>query len=124
MPDLEDFARRWAELVADLEDIRPTLERTTFDAKADITEAVRAELGDDSMSHWDRGRPIPIRAQYDIESDHTLIVRPTPRARAPMRELERRARVWTRGARTVAARTGERFAQAVHDVLARHLTGI
>lgn len=123
MPDLEDFARRWAALVDDLEDVRPTLERVVFDAKADITEAVKAELGDESMSHWDPGRPIPIRAQYDIESDHALIVRPTPRARAPMRELQKRAKVWTKGAGRVAARTGQRWADAVHDVLARHLNG-
>lgn len=57
-------------------------------AKQDAAEAVRSDLGDMSMSHWWRGRPIEIQARYDVRSDHEVDLAPTPRSRGPWRVLE------------------------------------
>lgn len=57
-------------------------------AKDDAADAVRGDLGDLSMSHWRRGRPIQITARYDVVSDHEIEVSPAPRARGPWRVLE------------------------------------
>ena len=57
-------------------------------AKADATEAVQADLGDRSMSHWRRGSPIELAARYDVKSDSEVEVLPTPRSRGPWRVME------------------------------------
>jgi hypothetical protein len=57
-------------------------------AKDDVREAVRGDLGDQSMSNWWRGRPIEIAGRYDLEGDDVAEVTPTPRSRGPFRVLE------------------------------------
>lgn len=82
-------------------------------AKEDAAEAVRSDLGDQSMSHWRRSRPIQIVARYDFPSDHEISVTPAPRARGPFTVLEegRRAGVSKgrrgRAGRPVSASTGK-----------------
>lgn len=56
-------------------------------AKQDVEAAVHGDLGDLSMSHWWRGRPIQIQGRYDVKGD-TVEVTPSPRARGPMRLLQ------------------------------------
>lgn len=56
-------------------------------AKADASKAVRGDLGDTSMSHWRRGRPIDIAARFEQDAD-SITVTPTPRSRGPWRVLE------------------------------------
>lgn len=58
-------------------------------AKDDASEAVKSDLGDQSMSHWRRGKPIQVVARYDFKSDHEIEVTPAPRARGPFTVLER-----------------------------------
>lgn len=57
-------------------------------AKQDAAEAVEADLGDRSMSHWRRGNPIELAARYDVRSDSEVEVLPTPRSRGPWRVME------------------------------------
>ena len=56
-------------------------------AKRDGDAAVTAELGDNSMSNWPRGRPIAIRVRFE-SSASKLEVTPAPRSRGPWRVLE------------------------------------
>lgn len=56
-------------------------------AKADVTEAVEADLGDRSMSHWRRGDPIDLASRFDVAGD-AVTVTPTPRTRGPWRVME------------------------------------
>ena len=56
-------------------------------AKDDVGQAVAGDLGDHSMSHWWRGRPIEILGRYDVKGD-TVEVTPALRSRGPFRVLE------------------------------------
>lgn len=69
-----------------------------METKPLVESGVVSELGDQSMSGWRRGAPITIAGRYDIykesasqsdAAESSLVVRPTPRARGPMRVLER-----------------------------------
>lgn len=57
-------------------------------AKDDAAKAAQADLGDRSMSHWRRGNPIELAARYDLTSDQSIDVTPTPRSRGPWRVME------------------------------------
>lgn len=91
MPD--DFAafNRKLDVLRDQLDgkqLQSSLEAVAKAAKDDAAEAVRGDLGDQSMSHWRRGNPFQIAARYDFPSDHEIEVKPTPRTRGPWRVLE------------------------------------
>lgn len=64
------------------------LERVGVASRADIDDAVRAELGDQSMSGWRRSVAIPIVATSLVVSDHEVAMQPERRAAGPMRVLE------------------------------------
>lgn len=64
------------------------LQRVALATKKDVDEAVRHDLGDQSMSGWRRGKPIQIAGRFDIISDHEFEVLPAKRASGPMRVLE------------------------------------
>jgi len=87
---LASFGRRVEGFADDLggQVLRVASEQVGKAAKGDATEAVRGDLGDESMSHWRRKSPIPIGARYDLRSDHQGEGLPTPRARGPWRVLE------------------------------------
>lgn len=55
-------------------------------AKDDVSAAVAGSLGDHSMSHWWRGRPVQIGGKYTVRAD-TVEITPGPGA-AQMRVLE------------------------------------
>lgn len=65
---------------------RKRLNAVGMATKKDVDEAVKADLGDQSMSGWRRGRPIQLRGRYDIVSDHEL--RMTANVPGPMVVLE------------------------------------
>jgi hypothetical protein len=98
--ELDALRRNCRELIAGLNG--PLLERVLSDVgvetKGTVEMAVQRDIGDTSMSGWRRGRPVPITGRFDVfngdaargqsESDKTLVIRPTPRARGPMRVLQ------------------------------------
>ena len=51
-------------------------------------KAAEADIGDNSMSAWRRGKPIPLQARYDVEDRASLVIKPTPRSRGPWRVME------------------------------------
>lgn len=67
---------------------RARLQRVAKAAAKDADEAVRADLGDLSMSGWRRGRPRQIVSQAVLLNDHEAAVQPVKQARGPMRVLE------------------------------------
>ena len=64
------------------------LKRVGVLSKADINEAVRADLGDLSMSGWRRGNPHEITGRFDPAGDSAIAMTPAKRGRGPMRVLE------------------------------------
>ena len=64
------------------------LKRVGVLSKADINEAVRADLGDMSMSGWRRGNPHEIVGRFDLQGDSAVAMTPSPKGRGPMRVLE------------------------------------
>jgi hypothetical protein len=57
-------------------------------AQGDVDEAVRGTLGDDSMSGWKRGAPIPIRGASRLVGESEVFVS-AGKASGPMRVLEK-----------------------------------
>ena len=56
-------------------------------AQGDVDEAVRGTLGDDSMSGWKRGAPIPIKGASRLVGDTEVLVS-AGKASGPMRVLQ------------------------------------
>ncbi len=56
-------------------------------AQGDVDEAVRGTLGDDSMSGWKRGAPIPIKGASRLVGDTEVFVS-AGKASGPMRVLQ------------------------------------
>lgn len=64
------------------------LQRVAMQTKKDVDEAVRDDLGDQSMSGWRRGNPVQIKGRFDVKSDHEFDVLPDKRGSGPMRVLQ------------------------------------
>ena len=90
MQDLAAFAKKIDRVAAELDGTaaRKRLTRVAVDTKKDVDEAVRADLGDQSMSGWRRKKPLQINGRFDIKSDSSFEVNPVARGRGPMRVLE------------------------------------
>jgi hypothetical protein len=90
MSDLAAFAKKIDRVAAELDGTaaRKRITRVAVDTKKDVDEAVRDDLGDQSMSGWRRGKPFDIKGRFDIKSDAEFEVNPVPRGRGPMRVLE------------------------------------
>lgn len=84
--DFGAFAQKLSRIERDITD-RRVLTKIGVAAKRDVAEAVRHDLGDQSMSNWRRGKPIQIGGRFDIVGDGVL-VSPERRARGPFRVLE------------------------------------
>lgn len=74
---------------------RRAMTRIGVEAKKDAVKAVKADIGDESMSGWWRPsvrrpnrKPIPIVTSFDIVSDTELELVPRGSAKGPMRVLE------------------------------------
>lgn len=68
-----------------MKDVMTTL---GVEAKKDAAQAVRGDLGDQSMSGWWRGRPIGIAARFDHTGNGSITIEPEPRSRGPWKVLE------------------------------------
>lgn len=55
---------------------RRRLKAVAMQTKKDVDEAVKADLGDQSMSGWRRSKPVNIAGRFDIVSDHEFAIRP------------------------------------------------
>jgi len=64
------------------------LKRVGVLSKTDVNQAVRADIGDLSMSGWRRGNPHEITGRFDLEGDSAVVMSPSKRGRGPMRVLE------------------------------------
>ena len=84
-----DFSRKLTALEKELDGAgkKRMLDTLGKGGKEDAYAAVAGDLGDHSMSHWWRGRPIDINARYDVKGDSVEIT-PAGRARGPWRVLE------------------------------------
>jgi hypothetical protein len=87
--DFAAFAKKLDNLEKELDGAgkQRMLETLGKGGKTDAYAAVAGDLGDHSMSHWRRGRPIDINARYDVKGD-TVEITPTPRSSGPWRVLE------------------------------------
>ena len=65
---------------------RKRLERVARKAVKEVDAAVKSTLGDDSMSGWKRGNPLPVRGM--VEMTPVVAIVPARRSRGPMRVLE------------------------------------
>ena len=66
--------------------LRKRMSKVAMQTKKDVDEAVKADLGDQSMSGWRRKKPIVLRGRYDVVDDTKFRVRPN--VPGPMRVLE------------------------------------
>lgn len=64
------------------------LEKVGSEAKKDVAVAVAADIGDTSMSHWRRGKPIEISGRYELHGESAVEILPAGRSRGPMRVLQ------------------------------------
>lgn len=62
------------------------LEAAGLELKPNVGQAVRRDIGDQSMSGWRRGRPIEIDGRYDVRGD-VLVITPERKAIGPMSVL-------------------------------------
>jgi hypothetical protein len=70
-------------------EVRKKALRSVGDAGKNLADsAVRADLGDMSMSNWQRGKPFDITSRYDLQGDSAVEISPARRAKGPMRVLE------------------------------------
>ena len=71
-------------------DVVQILTRVGVENKGWIDDAVRADIGDTSMSGWRRGKPIQITGRFALYtgSKSGLVFMPQRRAAGPMRVLE------------------------------------
>jgi len=87
------------------------LKAVGMQTKPDIAAAVRSTLGDQSMSHWRRAKPIPIEGAFNV-SGSVLEMVPTNMAKGPMRVLQDGRQAHTAGSRrnsgTRVNKAGER----------------
>jgi hypothetical protein len=140
--DLAGFARKMGKLGDELSGaaLKRIATSVVVEAKKDADKAVRADLGDTSMSGWRRGRPIPIQARFDVKNESQVEVLPSPRSRGPWRVLNdgrkagtsrRRRRsgstrgknTWDEAAREIERRTPERVSKEVNQAVRRALRG-
>ena len=63
------------------------LNRVAVQTKKDVDEAVKADLGDQSMSGWRRSKPINIKGRYDLVDDHPIARRQHAARRAAYRKV-------------------------------------
>lgn len=85
-----DFGIRLQKLAKNLSgpQMKAVLDKAGVEAKKDVTEAVRGDIGDTSMSNWRRGRPIDIGARFKDDGPDAIVILPASRSGGPMRVLE------------------------------------
>jgi hypothetical protein len=108
-------------------------------AKKDAADALRGDIGDESLSNWRPGRPISMRTRFVVKGG-TIELTPQGRAIGPWTVLHRGRRAgisrrgrryggssgrgtWSDVERLVAQRTPKRVADEVNAGLRRALRG-
>ena len=87
--DLRGFARKLDAMAESISGpaLKRTLDKVGAKGKQEVSTAVTATLGDQSMSNWRRGRPIQITGRYNVVGDSIVEILPSARAAGPMRVL-------------------------------------
>jgi len=67
---------------------RDRLTKVGMAVKGEVADAVRADIGDTSMSGWPRKGPVEITGRFEVLSATELSVQPVGKALGPMRVLE------------------------------------
>ena len=94
--DLAAFALKVDKTIKDLADEK--MLKAVGEAGDKIAEhAVRADIGDMSMSGWQRGKPFDVKSRWDIVGPLSVEITPERRARGPMRVLEEGRRAYVAG---------------------------
>lgn len=78
---------------------RERLVKLGMESKGDVADAVRADLGDLSMSNWRRKKPLDVVGRYDVEGDQAVVISPAYQSRGPMRVLESGRQSYQAGSR-------------------------
>lgn len=88
--DLGAFARKLDRFADDLvaDAVKGALKELGRAATQDAAKALRADIGDESMSGWPRRSPFVLTAQATVQDDSSVLVAPFRRARGPWRVLE------------------------------------
>lgn len=80
------------QLVAKLNKLRHQIdgvaETVAKESRLDVEQAVKADIGDSSMSGWRRGKPIQIYGAYKVLTQTTAEITPARMSAGPMRVLE------------------------------------
>lgn len=86
-PDLTAFAVKVEKALKEMDD--PGLFKAVGEAGKKLAgRAVQNDLGDMSMSGWQRGKPFDITSAYEFPVARTVEIAPARRNRGPMRVLE------------------------------------
>lgn len=67
--------------------LRSITEAVALEAKKDYLSAAEGDLSNRDFSNWHRGRPFQLGARYDLTSDSSASVGPTPRTQGPWKVL-------------------------------------
>jgi hypothetical protein len=89
--DFAAFAAKMQAVQRDLSGVTSRQQMARVGAKLapEIDQAVRADIGDNSMSGWRRSGPIQVVGTSRPLSDHSVVVEPVRAAKGPMAVLER-----------------------------------
>lgn len=87
MSDLSRFAVKLDRVAKDLTDAK-LLQSVGMEGKKIATAALRADIGDTSMSNWNRKKPINLTPRFDVTSDSAVEIGPPKRGKGPWRVLE------------------------------------
>ncbi len=85
-------------------------------AQKDADEALRADIGDQSMSHWRRDKPFDLSVDSKLESDSSVTIGPARKIQGPWRVLNEGRSSYSAGDRRqtgfrTVKKTGERVAK-------------
>lgn len=105
------------------------LARASREGAKDATGVIRSRIGDTSMSHWTRKRPIDLTLKGKVISDHEFEVAPARNAAGPSKVLNQGRKAYGVGDRRltgkVSKKTGKPLARraykrAVHGHGGKH----
>lgn len=118
---LTGFAHKLDRLASEVtgEAARARLAKLGMESKGDVADAVRADLGDLSMSNWRRSKPVDVVGRYDLEGTAAVVISPAFKARGPMRVLEQGRQAHAAGSQR---RSGSYTSKKTGDVRQKYRT--
>ena len=81
--------------------MQKSLTELGVEAKRDIAGVLTGAIGDQSMSHWWRGKPIELKTRFDLIGDSGLVIHPGRKETGPWRVLEDGRKAQSKGDITV-----------------------